>query len=92
MSKNDLAKIYVNNGYAGSITEAAEQIDNFINVIGEALSTGKKVTLHGFLSMQVVEKPAQNFTDPITKEKKILAPKKRIRISQTPGFKNIAGR
>lgn len=91
MTKNDLARIYVSNGYTGSLIDAVEQIDNFISVIGEALKTGEKITLHGFLSMQVVEKPAQNFTDPITKQKKILAPKKRIKISQTPGFKKAVG-
>lgn len=91
MTKNDLAKIYVKNGFSKSVADGCQQIDNFINATKECLQTGEKLTLHGYLSMQIVDKPSQVFTDPKTKESRVLDAKKRIKISQTPGFRKLVG-
>lgn len=91
MTKMDLAKIYVKNGYSRSVAEGCNQIDNFINATKECLQTGEKLTLHGYLSMQIVDKPGQKFTNPRTGEVKMLAPKKRVQIVQTPGFRKLVG-
>lgn len=90
MTKNDLARLYVKNGYTASISDGCNQIDNFVSIVRETLQNGEKITLHGFLSMQVVKTPQRNFKDPKTGEEKVLKAKKRIKISQTPDFRNLA--
>lgn len=90
MTKHDLAKLYLKNGYSKSITEGCTQIDNFINVVHQALQSGQKISIHRFLSMQIVDKPGQNFVNPQTGKQTVLSPGKRIKISQTPGFRKLA--
>lgn len=90
MNKNDLAKFYVKNKYASSINNANDQIDKFISSVKEMLKSGEKLTIKGFISMQIVEKPAKKYKNPMTGEKQVLSPKKRVKIGQTPSFKKWA--
>lgn len=91
MTKKDLAKLYVEKGYCTSVAGACKQIENFIDVIHDALLTGDKVSMHNFLSMKVVETPQRTFKNPKTGEESVLEASKRIKITQTPGFRKIVG-
>lgn len=90
MTKKDLAKMYVDKGYCSSVTEAAAHIDYFIDVLHEAILTGDKVALHGFPTMQIVERPTFEYRNPQTGDYGTTNRTKRIKITQTPSFRELA--
>ncbi|MDO4588301.1 MAG: HU family DNA-binding protein [Fusobacterium sp.] len=84
MNKREFGKLYQKN-FCGkmskkiSVNEAIKEIECFLGIISEAVKSKNKVKFMNVGTFEVLDKKPRKIADPLTKEHKIIYPKKDIR-------------
>lgn len=89
MSKKDLVKLIADR-FEGKYTqkEVSEIVDTFLDLIMEKIVAGEKVSLFGFGTFTLNERPAHEGWNPSTKEKKMIAAKNTPKFKPAKAFKD----
>lgn len=84
MNKREFGKLYQKNFYGKttqkiSVNEVIKEIECFLNTISEAVKSENKVKFMNIGTFEILNKKPRKIADPLTKEHKIIYPKKDIR-------------
>lgn len=88
MNKREFGKLYQKN-FKGkiSVNDAIEEIDCFLETIAEAVIKEGKVKFMNRGTFEIIDKKPRRIADPITKEPKIIYPKRDIRFKLSDNAK-----
>lgn len=88
MNKREFGKLYQKN-FDGkiSVNDAIEEIDCFLETLAEAIIKEGKVKFMNRGTFEVIDKKPRRIADPVTKEPKIIYPKRDIRFKLSDNAK-----